>query len=109
MESSTVVRSNLCEIARCAERSATAADVAVLLVSYNTKRHLEACLHSLLDAQVQLRQQVIVVDNASTDGSVEMIHRTFPTVDVITSKTNLGFGAAVNLAATLADAEFLLL
>jgi N-acetylglucosaminyl-diphospho-decaprenol L-rhamnosyltransferase len=85
------------------------ADVAVIIVSYNTRRYIEPCLRSLLDQRGSLTQQVIVIDNASTDGSVDMIRSTFPTVEVIESATNLGFGAAVNLAARGADAEFLVL
>lgn len=85
------------------------ADVAILLVSYNTAPHMEPCLRSLLNARDRVTQQVVVVDNASTDDSVKMIQDRFPDVELIVSEKNLGFGAAVNLAAKRADAEFVLL
>jgi GT2 family glycosyltransferase len=56
-----------------------------------------------------LNQQVIVVDNGSTDGSVDMICSRFPDVELIDARENLGFARGVNLAATRANAEFLLL
>lgn len=86
-----------------------AADVAILIVSYNTKRHIESCLRSVFERRAAVRQQVIVVDNASADDSIAMIRETFPEVDVVGSSENLGFARAVNLAARRANAEFLLL
>ena len=56
-----------------------------------------------------LQQQVIVVDNNSADRSVDMIRADFPEVELIDAKKNLGFARGVNLAATRANAEFLLL
>lgn len=85
------------------------ADVAVLLVSFNTSRHMEPCLRSVLSARNDIAQQIIVVDNASTDDSVQMIRDKFPQVELIVADRNLGFGAAVNLAAKRANAEFVVL
>ncbi|MFK4578001.1 glycosyltransferase family 2 protein [Bradyrhizobium ottawaense] len=85
------------------------ADVAVLIVSYNTEHLLGECLQTLYDQRGSLKQQVIVVDNGSVDRSVDLIRSRFPEVELIEAKENLGFARGVNLAATRANAEFLLL
>jgi N-acetylglucosaminyl-diphospho-decaprenol L-rhamnosyltransferase len=85
------------------------ADVAVIIISYNTEHLLGECLQTLHDECGALKQQVIVVDNNSRDGSVSMIRSRFRDVELIESRENLGFARAVNLAATRANAEFLLL
>ncbi|OYU92202.1 MAG: glycosyl transferase [Bradyrhizobiaceae bacterium PARB1] len=85
------------------------ADVAILIVSYNTKDLLRDSLHSVYQQRGSLRQQVIVVDNGSVDRSVDMILSEFPDVELIDANENLGFARGVNLAATRANAEFVLL
>lgn len=85
------------------------ADVAVLIVSYNTADVLRECLESLYKQRGKLNQQVVVVDNGSTDGSLDMISSHFPDVELIDAHENLGFACGVNLAATRANAEFVLL
>lgn len=74
--------------------------IAVVVVSYNTRAYLERCLHSIqaaiLPANTHLH--VIVVDNASHDGSAEMVAATFPAVQLLASTTNLGFTGGNNLA-----------
>lgn len=65
--------------------------VTAIVVSYNTKPQLRACLDSLGEAD-----QVIVVDNASGDGSPEMVAELFPSVTLIANNLNKGFGTAVN-------------
>ncbi|WP_022722497.1 glycosyltransferase family 2 protein [Rhodopseudomonas sp. B29] len=85
------------------------ADVAVLIVSYNTEDLLRNCLRSVVEQRGSLGQQIIVVDNGSADGSVAMVRTEFPEVELIDAKQNLGFARGVNLAATRADAEYLLL
>jgi GT2 family glycosyltransferase len=87
----------------------TLADVAVVIVSYNTERLLGECLQSLHEQRGDLRQQVIIVDNGSSDGSVDMIRSRFADVELIESAENLGFARGVNLAASRANAEFVLL
>lgn len=85
------------------------ADVAILVVSYNSERHIEACLQSILDQRRAIRQEIIVVDNASSDRSVELIREKFPAVKLLTPGRNLGFAAGVNLAGRSADADYVLL
>jgi GT2 family glycosyltransferase len=73
------------------------APISVVLVSFNTRDLTLACLKSL-QAELKEPGQVIVVDNASSDGSVDAIRGTFPQVRVIANDRNLGFGAANNIA-----------
>lgn len=83
--------------------------VAVLVVSFNTSEMTLACLRTIREGARQTNHEVIVVDNASTDGSAEAIAAEFPDFRVIASQENLGFARANNLAATHATAERLLL
>jgi GT2 family glycosyltransferase len=72
-------------------------EVSILVVSFNTRDVLRECLLSVYREADSLRVQVIVVDNASIDGSAAMIEREFPEVELIRNKINLGFGPANNL------------
>ena len=74
--------------------------LAVVIVSWNVRNLLAACLRSLftdLDRS-GLKAEVWVVDNASTDGTPEMVAETFPAVHLVASQENLGFAAGNNLA-----------
>jgi N-acetylglucosaminyl-diphospho-decaprenol L-rhamnosyltransferase len=84
------------------------ADAAVVVVSYNTAHLMADCLDSLDKERGTLEQQVIVIDNGSSDESVEVIGERAH-VELIEAGENLGFGRAVNRAAATADAEFLVL
>lgn len=72
-------------------------DVSVIIVNYNTNKLLDDCLKSIEDNTKDIHYEVIVVDNASSDDSVNMIHNKYPWVKLIESKENLGFGKANNL------------
>ena len=85
------------------------ADVSVLVVSYNTRELTLACLQSLLDQTKTAALDVIVVDNASEDGSAAAVAEAFPEVRLLRLQTNVGFAAANNVAAREARGEFLLL
>lgn len=71
-------------------------DVSVIIVSWNVINHLIDCLRSIYKTSEQLNIEVIVVDNASTDQTVEIIRKEFPKVRVIANKKNLGFPHANN-------------
>ena len=86
-----------------------AAEVFVILVSYNTAGLLHRCIDSLRTASLGLRVSVVIVDNASRDGSVALIKRHFTDCTVIENKVNVGFGRANNHALTLCNAPFVLL
>lgn len=81
-------------------------DVSVILVSYNTKELTRDCIKSLYEKTQGLKYDVWVVDNASSDGSVQMIKEEFPDVKLIESHENLGFGRANNLAIKQSDAKY---
>ncbi len=83
-------------------------DLSVLIVNYNVKAYIDQCLRSVERASQGLQVEVIVVDNASSDGSVAHIQKHFPWVTCIASPENLGFGRANNLAAAQAKGEFVL-
>jgi GT2 family glycosyltransferase len=75
-------------------------DIAIITVSYNTRDLLADCLGSTLAGLERsgLDGQVWVVDNASTDGSVEMVRQRFPSVNLTAHDENIGFAAGNNLA-----------
>jgi hypothetical protein len=83
--------------------------LSVIIVNYNVRQFLENALTSVLRALEGIDGQVIVVDNASDDGSVEMVREKFPVVCVIANKENLGFARANNIALSVAKGEYLLL
>lgn len=84
-------------------------DVAILIVTYNSGRHIIDCLTSVFGERQVVKQQVIVLDNASTDDTVARVRERFPEVSLIVSERNLGFAAGVNAAAAAAHADYLLL
>lgn len=91
-------------------RSLTSIDelprASIIIVSYNGRRFLGKCLASVLQ-QNYPNYEVLVVDNASSDGSVEFVEQEFSTVRVIRNETNLGFGGANNVGASRATGEYL--
>jgi len=73
-------------------------DISVVIVGWNARHYLKLCLDSLAKAPPRRNIEVLVVDNASTDGSAEMIEAEFPWVKLIKSKENLGFSRGNNVA-----------
>lgn len=84
-------------------------DLSIIIVNYNVKEYLKNLLHSIKKASQNLSTEIFVVDNASDDGSVEMIREKFPEVKLIANEKNLGFGKANNLALKEASGKFILL
>jgi len=83
--------------------------LSILIVSYNTRDMTLACLASVFVQAREVEPRVIVVDNASEDGSADAIAERFPQVELIRLDRNIGFAAANNLAARRAKGEWLLL
>lgn len=79
--------------------------VSVAIVNWNGLLHLKRCLPSLW-AQTYADFEVILVDNGSTDGSVEWVRAQFPQVRLLVNRTNVGFAAANNQAIQASRAEF---
>ncbi len=84
-------------------------DLSIIIVNYNVKEFLQNLLHSISKAAANLKYEVIVVDNASDDGSVEMIKEKFHQVKLIENKKNLGFSKANNSGLKCASGDYLLL
>ncbi len=83
--------------------------LSVVIVNYNVKYFLEQCLLSVRQAMAGINGEVWVVDNASADGSVEMVRQRFPEVQLIANDTNTGFAVANNQAIRLANGAHILL
>lgn len=84
-------------------------DVTVAIVTWNGLRVLEPCLRSLFSTQQSVTFEVIVVDNASSDGTVEFVRSSFPSVRIIENAENRGFAAANNQAFAIAQGRNVLL
>jgi GT2 family glycosyltransferase len=83
-----------------------AVPVSVVIVNYNTREFLRACLATV---ELESPVQVVVVDNASSDGSADMVQADYPGVLLCANKTNLGFGSAANQGFALCIAPYVLL
>ena len=84
-------------------------DLSIVIVSWNVRDLLRRCLNSILDTGCSILVEVIVVDNASTDGSVEMVETEFPGVHLITNADNRGFPAANNQGIAVAQGRYVFL
>lgn len=85
-------------------------DISIIIVSFNTKEILRNCLQSIVGAEYSRPQtEIIVVDNASSDGSIELVRKEFPEVKLILNQTNLGFAKANNIGIKQALGKYLLL
>ena len=78
----------------------------IIIVFYNGAPYLETCLGSLRGA-LQPEDELILVDNASNDGSIDLAQRLCPGVKIIRNQTNIGFASACNQGAAVACGEFL--
>ena len=72
-------------------------DVSIIIVNWNTKDFLQECLHSVFETTHEVTFEVIVVDNGSCDGSLEMVTENYPYVKLIQTGSNLGFAKANNV------------
>ena len=84
-------------------------DLSIIVVNWNTRDLLRDCLNSILAETKATSFEVFVVDNASTDGSAEMVKREFPQARLIENQENLGFARANNQAIRQSSGRFLLL
>ena len=97
-------------------------DLSIIIVSWNVKEKLRECLRSIEDTMdhnspqlplnlrgEELEYEVFVVDNASKDGSMEMVKKEFPAVYIIANDFNAGFAKANNQAIRLSQGRFVLL
>jgi len=82
--------------------------ISIVLVSFNTAHELVACLESIERCAAAIPHEIIVVDNGSTDGSVEAVRRRFPSVQLVANQENLGFAKANNQALPRVRGEYIL-
>lgn len=87
----------------------TKVDLSVIIVNYNTKGYLVRTLKSVFTSDEKINFEVIVVDNASSDGSSEMVAKKFPKALLIKSSKNIGFGQGNNLGIKEASGKYILL
>ena len=83
-------------------------DITVVILNWNTRELLEKCLRSLVCPMKEYEAEIIVVDNASEDGSREMVIATFPQVRLVVNSNNIGFGAGNNTAIPSATGRYVL-
>ncbi|HTC64983.1 MAG TPA: glycosyltransferase family 2 protein [Candidatus Saccharimonadales bacterium] len=84
-------------------------NLSIIIVSWNTKKYMEECLTSLGTIDGNLSAEIIVVDNASADGTPEMIRTQFPNVKLIETGANLGFAKGNNVGIKEATGEYICL
>ena len=83
--------------------------LSIVIVNYNTRQLLDDCLASILAAEAPAGgMEIIVVDNASSDGSQALVREKYPTVQLVTSEVNRGFSAANNLGVAVANGRTVL-
>jgi GT2 family glycosyltransferase len=84
-------------------------DIAVVIVTWNSAKTLPHCLDSLADGASRRALDVVVVDNASVDGTPDLVRSSFPAVRLLETGANLGFAPAVNLALSGVQARYVML
>lgn len=84
-------------------------DFSVLIVNWNGRGYLEKCLRSVYGSMGEAEFQCVVVDNASTDGSVAMVRELFPQVELVESGSNLGFARGNNLGFDYCQGRYIFL
>src|SRR5215213_5181945 len=72
-------------------------DLGIVILNWNTCEYLRRCLQTVLASEGDFTYHVVVVDNASSDGSADMVRREFPSVEIIVSDHNGGFSYGNNL------------
>lgn len=85
------------------------ASLAIIIVNWNGLELLKACLRSVYKSRLTTMPEVFVVDNASSDGSSEMVEREFPQVRLVSNSDNVGFAKGNNQALRLASSDYMVL
>ena len=85
-----------------------AVELSIVIVTYNVQNYIKACLDSVMDATKDLGIELLIVDNSSTDDTVRLIQRSYPSTKLLMNKENLGLLAANNQALTHVQGKFVL-
>lgn len=88
-------------------RTSRLVDISICIVNWNCRDLLRGCLESLRRQPMSLHWEVLVVDNASSDGAADMVQSDFPEVTLVRNNENFGFSKANNQAARLARGRYL--
>lgn len=83
-------------------------DISVIIVNYNVKHFLEQCLFSVQAALKNIQGEIIVIDNASSDDSINYLQPKFPLIKFVANTENTGFGKACNQGFTLSSGQYIL-
>ncbi|MDG1476202.1 MAG: glycosyltransferase family 2 protein [Vicingaceae bacterium] len=83
--------------------------LSIIIVNYNVRHFLEQCLTSVYKAIPNISAEVFVVDNDSSDDSLDMVRTNFPDVQIIHNKVNVGFSKANNQAIAISKGKYVLL
>jgi len=92
-----------------AKSDRTEIDVSIVIVAWNAKRFIRDCLTSINASRETLSMEIVVVDNASSDGTGEVVERDFPHVKLVKSEKNLGFARGNNAGLALCRGKYLCL
>ena len=84
-------------------------DLSIVIVTWNAKKYVEECLASIVEQRGLEGMETILVDNASTDGTPDLVQNEFPRVRLIRNDRNLGFAAANNIGLREATGEYIFL
>ena len=84
-------------------------DVSTVIVNWNSRQYLAKCLDTMLSHKRTIRVEVIVVDNASSDGAVGWLKKEYPEVTVIESTENVGFARGNNMGIRKASGRYICL
>ena len=82
--------------------------LSIIIVSWNVSRELLNCLRSIMENRPSHSYEIIVIDNASTDGTIDAVQNEFPEVKLIINKENRGFAAANNIGIEQSKGEYIL-
>ncbi|MEI6576788.1 MAG: glycosyltransferase family 2 protein [Bacteroidota bacterium] len=83
--------------------------VSIIIVNFSTKELTARCIQSIIDCSVKFSYEIIVVDNNSSDNSVEFLRKYFSNITIISMAENLGFGSGNNFGVKVAKGRFILL
>jgi len=90
-------------------KSGSQADVSIIIVNYNVKEFLASCLQSVKKATENLKAEIFVIDNNSSDGSIPFLKERFDDINYIENEENVGFGKANNQAIKQSKGKYTLL
>ncbi len=83
-------------------------ELSIVIVNYKTKGLLKQCLRGISECSLPFEYEIIVVDNDSQDGSVELVQQHFPHVRLVVSPSNVGFGAGMNKGFAIATGRYVM-